>query len=1154
MLNIKTAVSLEILADNLIEDLKKIWVNPLEAPYVIFPDSKLEQWFKMRWVEKRNALANLNTKRLDAFLFELLAGEDRSLKLLNNDLLRNIIISYLKEKNSENEINYSALSPEIKSYLEDSEGKLDESRLFDVSDMISSLLLDYELTRTPDYCSGSHGNKGVIDAWINNDFYFYKDNKNKNKANSDELKKKEEWQKKIYYDIFSERSDYNLLKKINNKIAFISEIQGTYCTLAQLFWKKYNKNKNKVFYLKNKYPVFIFGFSGLGQFYRNILKFFSLKHDLFVFLINPYTDMDNYTEECELLNYWGNAGKNNLKLWRKTPDFSIDTDYSLSCSDDCLLNYLQNSIINGNNNKSDKKSIKLKKTSNINDGSISIISAPSKLREVEILHTNICHLLNGKNTKDKKPANIRDVLVVSPNLDSYVPAINQVFNQSSQKAADEKDSKTKSVLHIPFDIVDSSSDDSLTLSALKTLFALRDKGSLSRPDFFALVRNPVVQAVRDIKPNEISDWEGWITAMNVYRDRVSISDDNNPIIHENWIHGVKRLLLAKLSERAFSSSEDYIVPFADIASSDNDSLCRFINCIEDLENWVDKESWLYKWQNFDIPETALDEAMQMIDKWLAMPVIPDTLGNEAFIYQKIIKAKDDLRWIYAAGAASISWEVFGKALLNAAKNTKYNNGNIFVNGITFIKFAPNRNIPVKYLFLLGADAGTFPKADYNNSLDLRNESEPVLGDESISNKEKYAFLSQVLNISEAFYVSYVDKNLQKDEDYYPSSLIEDIDRFFEKNGKKINKIDNKNSENRSWEDIFTSSEIRNKESLLNFGKNNTFKVFEATAVKDEQHKYPERVSIYQMREFLEEPFKARVNRILDVDEEEDFEKLEFEPVDILYYKKSQIKKQLVALGLGISISSKINTEEDLKADLKKQGILPDGIFGWREWEDIKENVDLFIGFIKNTFPDTSYEYHKQQLALSIENEFDNYEGNKALILWNIIGTVNIMSENENTVHFIDMVFGKTIKPHYYLQSYLLALTYIGLYNNEKDVYIDIFDLGGEHKSVIIDYKQNEAIDILKKIYNKAFISKYKKVLPIDLFPEKFESYMDYLKKFEPGNYNYNDPWKYFSARKLFEISKVSGFEENLFIDEWNNEKEKQLEFFIPELIKLICKK
>jgi hypothetical protein len=137
---------------------------------------------------------------------------------------------------------------------------------------------------------------------------------------------------------------------------------------------------------------------------------------------------------------------------------------------------------------------------------------------------------------------------------------------------------------------------------------------------------------------------------------------------------------------------------------------------------------------------------------------------------------------------------------------------------------------------------------------------------------------------------------------------------------------------------------------------------------------------------------------------------------------------------------------------------------------------------------------------------------------------------------------------------LLALTYIGLYNNEKDVYIDIFDLGGDHKSVIIDYKQNEAIEILKKIYNKAFISKYKKVLPIDLFPEKFESYMDYLKKFEPGNYNYNDPWKYFSARKLFEISKVSGFEENSFVDDWNNEKEKQLEFFIPELIKLICKK
>ena len=70
MLHIRNSVSVELLADDMIEELVKVWENPFDAPVVIFPDSKLEQWFKFRWVEKYGYLANLNTKRLEIFLFE----------------------------------------------------------------------------------------------------------------------------------------------------------------------------------------------------------------------------------------------------------------------------------------------------------------------------------------------------------------------------------------------------------------------------------------------------------------------------------------------------------------------------------------------------------------------------------------------------------------------------------------------------------------------------------------------------------------------------------------------------------------------------------------------------------------------------------------------------------------------------------------------------------------------------------------------------------------------------------------------------------------------------------------------------------------------------------------------------------------------------
>ena len=41
---------------------------------------------------------------------------------------------------------------------------------------------------------------------------------------------------------------------------------------------------------------------------------------------------------------------------------------------------------------------------------------------------------------------------------------------------------------------------------------------------------------------------------------------------------------------------------------------------------------------------------------------------------------------------------------------------------------------------------------------------------------------------------------------------------------------------------------------------------------------------------------------------------------------------------------------------------------------------------------------------------------------------------------------------------------------------------------------------------------------------------------------------------ISDIKTVSGFKENTFINDWNDEKKNQLGFFIPELIKLICEK
>ena len=53
----------------------------------------------------------------------------------------------------------------------------------------------------------------------------------------------------------------------------------------------------------------------------------------------------------------------------------------------------------------------------------------------------------------------------------------------------------------------------------ENLFAILEQGTITRPTFFELLRNPVVQLTRHITDDDVSNWESWIEATNVYRDR-----------------------------------------------------------------------------------------------------------------------------------------------------------------------------------------------------------------------------------------------------------------------------------------------------------------------------------------------------------------------------------------------------------------------------------------------------------------------------------------------------------------------------------------------------------------------------------------------------------------------------------------------------------
>ena len=345
MKNVYTSWNLDLLADKLIEKIIENWKTPFCSPAVVFTDPKTEQWFKLHWLKSKSAgnsiLMNLKTLRIQKFLFDLViphsAMHSGEIDILSVELLRDLLITKLTEKKGGKYYFETLGSAEVITYLtsETSASKINANHLYDFTQTVASLFLDYEDTR-PD--------------------------------NLSEVLSKQNWQKKLYDDVIGEAG---------------VEIGGRkYLTLFQLV--KQNKkagNGALAFNWQKDRPVFIFGFSGIGQIYRNILDDFSKDYQIEVFL--QLADIKEEPQN-QLLQKWGEFGKEQFGLWTNGCTAQALSSEQSFFKTDSLLHRTQKSIA------SDSEFAK--ETYDATDTSLTLTGAPTRLREIEALHSKICRL------------------------------------------------------------------------------------------------------------------------------------------------------------------------------------------------------------------------------------------------------------------------------------------------------------------------------------------------------------------------------------------------------------------------------------------------------------------------------------------------------------------------------------------------------------------------------------------------------------------------------------------------------------------------------------------------------------------------------------------------------------------------------------------
>jgi len=1225
MLHLKFALNLEHLADEMIKEISKVWTDPFNAPVVIFPDPKLEQWFRLRWMKEKGVLANLNKSTIDRFLFDILVGKDDSRKKLTAEMLTNVILAYLEKDD-----NYKTLcnegDDEVTRYLE-VDGKLDYNHLFDFASKMASLFLDYETSRPAGFIVGK---EGFLDKWKQGvdekEGLFFTETKEK-------LELREKWQRKLYSAVFHEQGkDKSLLTQVFEEESKRTGENKEYDTIPFLFKACENGNFNIDKLPKEAngvpLPVFIFGISGMGQFYRVILQKYAAQYEVYAYIQNPCmefwedaklekdsvcrqwnvskgawkaekgnigkiqermqvrepaqltagkfeTDIDDIPEyadslnqENDLLASWGRSGRDNIKLWCIASDYDFDFKGNVDESgkeaeikQDSLLHKVQYSVAH-------RKKLSGVTKDDVSDSSLDVTAAPTKIREIENLHTQICKLL-------RDGARVEDILVVSPSLDEYRTAINMVFDQTPVKDPQNEEG----FLHVRFAIVDSPAKASLTENALSNLFSILAQKSITRPDFFALVRNPVVQNVRGIKNEEIDAWQEWVAETNTYRMR-DMKDD--------WDKVVKRLLLAQMTADDVSFGGKDYRPYADMACSDKASLCRFVECIESLERWIE-------FGRDKIDSSQLSELSARLDEWIGMQSTPDTLKSEGIVYKRVAEALEQLYCQFSANASEISMDLVRQSLLLAAQGTEYSCGNLFVNGVTFMKFVPNRTIPVKHLFFIGADASSFPGAKQRNTLDLRKSCYPWPGDDSPIGKNRYAFLCQFMSTSDSFHLSYVNKDIKKDAELYPSSVVNDLRKFIEAGAEKDAKgnsikwkeIPISLDEDRGYDELWTQKSLRNyvayKKMLEDDSKPSEkvtvpSEVNEAESTKKPIVKLPDRVTFHSLISFLKDPFQFHVNRMLMEEEDEDVEKEVFEPVYFNNLDTSVILKKRVAAALSADGSDERKEIEKLQKDLAISGKMPDGVFGQKQEEILKTKENLILEQMVGTYNDvvgpaqksedeSKYIFKKDwSFGAKIQDMMMTRSDDSHWLLSGKLDWCDAKSDEiEKATQIIEVAStdkkNTELSLDRYISSYIKALCLIA-YKGVKDpkikdpqtINVSIYScdpfMSGP-ATTTVSFTPDDAKKKLEEIYANAFgenASPYSKSVPAEMLDwpkanaDKEDRDIFAFRSKLLGEYG---AWGYFDKKNLFNPVTDIGYTESGFETEWNSAKE-----FMKALIKI----
>ena len=457
-------------------------------------------------------------------------------------------------------------------------------------------------------------------------------------------------------------------------------------------------------------------------------------------------DDPTFTEGNELLAAWGRAARDMQTLL--ADDLGVgDPDETYQAPDgDTRLAKVQSDVLD--------LRLGAAETGVPADDSMQIHVCHSATREAEVLHDRLLGLFDAQ--EDIQPA---DVLILTPNMDEYAPAIEAVFDAFGT---------------IPFNIGRLRRKDGAAVRAFLDLLAL--PGSrYAVSQVMAPLRAASVAAQFGIRDADLAEIRGWLANAGIHW---GIGEHDVPASERHtWQAGLNRLLLGY----AVAGTADWFGGVASAAldrfGSDGadryERLGRFARYCElafALEELADKA----------LPATAWIQCLR--DRVLApffatvYPLVE--VAREADLVSRLIEELEE-QWRVSGADGAIPFAVVRDALgeLGAASTRAVAR---LADGVTVAPLAAGQVFPAKVVCAVGMNDRAFPRHHAPPTFDIVASDKRLPGDRDLRDEDRLAFLEALLGARRAFIVTYTGRDLREDAAVPPSVVVSELLDYLER--------------------------------------------------------------------------------------------------------------------------------------------------------------------------------------------------------------------------------------------------------------------------------------------------------------------------------------------------------------------------------------